>query len=214
MTLVHPLEASMPDGKLSVESPVGKALLGAAKGDEVELADPARRQAARDPRRRLSSARPQSLTSASNAARDRNRPGHPADLRDHVRPRLRRRGAAGRKAAEGARQAGRLGLRDDLRRAGRRDCRRPSRLHHRELRLGQGRPLRQPLLRLRPGLVRRRDRRRDRSHLVGAVAPFPQPDPARRRRSRRSRSGTRSGGSAASSPATATTASRGTGRGR
>ena len=40
MTLVHPLEASMPDGKLSVDSPVGKALLGASKGDEVELSTP------------------------------------------------------------------------------------------------------------------------------------------------------------------------------
>ena len=40
MTLVHPLEASMPDNKLSVESPVGRALLGASKGDEVEISTP------------------------------------------------------------------------------------------------------------------------------------------------------------------------------
>ena len=34
-TLVHRLEASMAEGKLSAESPVGKALLGASKGDKV-----------------------------------------------------------------------------------------------------------------------------------------------------------------------------------
>jgi transcription elongation factor GreA len=39
-TLVHPLEASIPDGKLSVESPIGQALLGAAPGDEVTFATP------------------------------------------------------------------------------------------------------------------------------------------------------------------------------
>ncbi len=37
VTLVHPLEADVAAGKLSSESPVGLALLGAAKGDTVEL---------------------------------------------------------------------------------------------------------------------------------------------------------------------------------
>lgn len=40
MTLVHPLEASMPDGKLSVDSPVGRALIGSSKGDSVEVGTP------------------------------------------------------------------------------------------------------------------------------------------------------------------------------
>lgn len=40
MTLVHPLEASMPDGKLSVDSPVGRALIGSSKGAQVELSTP------------------------------------------------------------------------------------------------------------------------------------------------------------------------------
>jgi transcription elongation factor GreA len=37
VTLVHPLEADLTAGKLSSESPVGLALLGASKGDKVEL---------------------------------------------------------------------------------------------------------------------------------------------------------------------------------
>ena len=37
VTIVHPLEADVASGKLSAESPVGQALLGAAKGDKVEL---------------------------------------------------------------------------------------------------------------------------------------------------------------------------------
>jgi transcription elongation factor GreA len=37
VTIVHPLEADLAAGKLSSESPVGLALLGAAKGDTVEL---------------------------------------------------------------------------------------------------------------------------------------------------------------------------------
>ncbi len=40
VTLVHPLEASMADGKLSVDSPVGRALLGGAKGAQVEVQTP------------------------------------------------------------------------------------------------------------------------------------------------------------------------------
>jgi len=40
MTLVHPLEASMPDGKLSVDSPVGRALIGSSKGASVEVSTP------------------------------------------------------------------------------------------------------------------------------------------------------------------------------
>ncbi len=39
-TLVHPLEASVADGKISVESPIGSALLGAAKGAELEVETP------------------------------------------------------------------------------------------------------------------------------------------------------------------------------
>ncbi len=37
MTVVHPLEASLADGKLSAESPIGKALVGGRKGDRVEV---------------------------------------------------------------------------------------------------------------------------------------------------------------------------------
>jgi len=37
VTLVHPLESNVSEGKLSVESPVGKALLDARKGDRVDL---------------------------------------------------------------------------------------------------------------------------------------------------------------------------------
>ena len=40
MTLVHPLEASMADGKLSVDSPVGRALIGSSEGDSVEVSTP------------------------------------------------------------------------------------------------------------------------------------------------------------------------------
>ena len=39
-TLVHPLEASIPDGKLSSESPIAKALLGHQKGDQVNVETP------------------------------------------------------------------------------------------------------------------------------------------------------------------------------
>ena len=35
--LVHPLEADLGEGKISVDSPVGKALLGSGKGDAVTL---------------------------------------------------------------------------------------------------------------------------------------------------------------------------------
>ena len=44
---------------------------------------------------------------------------------------------------------------------------------------GQGRPARQPLLRLGPGLVRRRDRRRPRRPALGLVPRLPRPRPAR-----------------------------------
>jgi transcription elongation factor GreA len=37
VTIVHPLEADLASGKLSFESPVGQALMGAGKGDKVEL---------------------------------------------------------------------------------------------------------------------------------------------------------------------------------
>lgn len=40
-TLVHPSEVKPAEGKISVESPVGKALLGKTKGEEVEVAVPA-----------------------------------------------------------------------------------------------------------------------------------------------------------------------------
>tara|TARA_B100001123_G_C15140871_1_gene959419 strand:- start:137 stop:922 length:786 start_codon:yes stop_codon:yes gene_type:complete len=39
-TLVHPSEANLSEGKLSSESPVGKALLNRRKGDEVEVIIP------------------------------------------------------------------------------------------------------------------------------------------------------------------------------
>ena len=40
VTLVHRLEADLAAGKLSVESPLGTALLGAAEGDEVSFETP------------------------------------------------------------------------------------------------------------------------------------------------------------------------------
>ncbi len=40
VTLVHRLEASMAEGKLSAESPVGRALMGASKGDAVKFETP------------------------------------------------------------------------------------------------------------------------------------------------------------------------------
>ena len=40
ITLVHRLEASMADNKLSADSPVGKALMGASKGDTVTFETP------------------------------------------------------------------------------------------------------------------------------------------------------------------------------
>lgn len=39
-TLVHPLEASIPDGKLSSESPIAKALIGSREGDTVSVETP------------------------------------------------------------------------------------------------------------------------------------------------------------------------------
>jgi transcription elongation factor GreA len=39
-TLVHPLEASIPDGKLSSESPIARALLGHQKGETVSVETP------------------------------------------------------------------------------------------------------------------------------------------------------------------------------
>ena len=40
-TLVHPNEASLSQGKISIASPLGKALLGHQEGDTVEVAAPA-----------------------------------------------------------------------------------------------------------------------------------------------------------------------------
>ena len=40
VTLVHRLEASMAEGKLSAESPVGRALMGASKGDAITFETP------------------------------------------------------------------------------------------------------------------------------------------------------------------------------
>jgi transcription elongation factor GreA len=37
VTLVHPLESNVSEGKVSVESPVGQALLAGRKGETVEL---------------------------------------------------------------------------------------------------------------------------------------------------------------------------------
>ena len=65
-------------------------------------------------------------------------------------------------APEGARAAGGLGVRDGLRRAGRRHRRRAPVVGDPELGRGEGRPARLALLRLRPRLLRRPARRRDR----------------------------------------------------
>jgi transcription elongation factor GreA len=40
VTIVHPLEADLAAGKLSAESPIGAALLGAGKGDSVSFETP------------------------------------------------------------------------------------------------------------------------------------------------------------------------------
>ena len=40
VTVVHPLEASVPEGRISADSPVGKALLGARQGDRVSFETP------------------------------------------------------------------------------------------------------------------------------------------------------------------------------
>ena len=40
VTLVHPLEVSVAEGKISVESPIGEALLGARAGEQVGLSTP------------------------------------------------------------------------------------------------------------------------------------------------------------------------------
>jgi transcription elongation factor GreA len=40
VTLVHPLEATVAEGKVSVKSPVAKALLGARAGGQVTLTTP------------------------------------------------------------------------------------------------------------------------------------------------------------------------------
>ena len=40
-TIVHPREVNPTAGRISVESPVGKAVLGRAEGDEVEVQAPA-----------------------------------------------------------------------------------------------------------------------------------------------------------------------------
>jgi len=40
VSLVHPLESSVAEGKISVESPIGKALLGARAGEHVSLETP------------------------------------------------------------------------------------------------------------------------------------------------------------------------------
>lgn len=39
-TLVHPLEASIPDGKLSSESPIAQALIGHREGETVSVETP------------------------------------------------------------------------------------------------------------------------------------------------------------------------------
>ncbi len=56
-TLVGPTEADLKAGKLSAESPVARALMGAAPGDVVEVESPAGRpQVARRRDRRLMTA--------------------------------------------------------------------------------------------------------------------------------------------------------------
>jgi transcription elongation factor GreA len=40
VTVVHPLEASVPEGRISAASPVGKALLGAREGERVGFETP------------------------------------------------------------------------------------------------------------------------------------------------------------------------------
>ena len=40
VTLVHPLESSVAERKISVDSPIGKALLGVREGDRVTLETP------------------------------------------------------------------------------------------------------------------------------------------------------------------------------
>jgi transcription elongation factor GreA len=40
VTVVHPLEASVPEGRISADSPVGKALLGSREGDRVSFETP------------------------------------------------------------------------------------------------------------------------------------------------------------------------------
>ncbi|MQA74643.1 MAG: transcription elongation factor GreA [Solirubrobacterales bacterium] len=40
VTLVHPLEAALAEGKISAESPVGRALLGTRAGQRVTLTTP------------------------------------------------------------------------------------------------------------------------------------------------------------------------------
>jgi transcription elongation factor GreA len=40
VTLVHPLEAKLAEGKLSVDSPIGTALVGAREGEQVTLETP------------------------------------------------------------------------------------------------------------------------------------------------------------------------------
>ena len=143
-----------------------------------------------------------------------DRPPRPAaqDVRHHVRARLHRRGRGHPPPDEGAAGPGRLGLRDDLRRAARRARRVAAVLDHREPRPRRRR--RRPHRRHGAGLVRRRHRRRavrrrcGRAGAAGWTRRCSTSPPCRWR------SATRSAGSAASSPATATTASRGTVRGR
>ena len=53
ITLVHRLEASMAEGKLSAESPVGRALMGAAAGRQGHLRDSERPKESDDSYRRL-----------------------------------------------------------------------------------------------------------------------------------------------------------------
>ena len=123
-------------------------------------------------------------------------------------------GAGRREAAEGARQAGRLGLRADLRRAGRRDRRVAARLHHRELRRRSPTTCSatsSPAPAWSGTAARSAARSASCSGRGGARCSTSRCSTSARRRSR---SATRSGGSAASSRATATTGSRGTGRGR
>ena len=96
-------------------------------------------------------------------------------LRPDAGPRLRRRGHLRPALPQGARPPRGLGLRDGVRRDRRRDRRRAAVVDRRELGRGEGRPARLDVLGLRPGVLRRPARRRDRRARLGVVARRARP---------------------------------------